>query len=51
LNETVTGFSKTEAAQLPEQTRALVDHWYAQDYQPFQDLVLIYKNYVRLGSN
>lgn len=45
------GFSKAQAAQLPQQSRALVDYWYAQDYQPYQDLAIIYKNYMRLGSN
>ena len=45
------GFAKADAMALPEQTKKLVDYWYAKDYQPFQDLLIIYKNYVRLGSN
>jgi hypothetical protein len=45
------GFVKADARALPEQTKKLVDYWYAKDYQPFQDLLIISKNYVRLGSN
>jgi len=36
--------------QLPAESLEMVDHWYAMDYQPSQDLKLILKSYRRLGG-
>lgn len=35
---------------LPGDSLWLIDHWYAKDYDPFQDLKLILKNYRHLGG-
>ena len=32
------------------QSLQMVDYWYARDYEPSQDLKLIWKSYKRLGG-
>jgi GT2 family glycosyltransferase len=44
------GMPLASVATLPEESRALVDYWYARDYEPVQDLKLLVENYRRLGS-
>jgi O-antigen biosynthesis protein len=44
------GMPLAAAAGLPEESRRLVDYWYARDYEPIQDLKLLVENYRRLGS-
>ena len=36
--------------ELPEQSLQMLDYWYAKDYEPLQDLKIIWKNYKRLGG-
>ena len=35
---------------LPPESLQMVDHWYAKDYEPLEDLKLILKNYRHLGG-
>jgi GT2 family glycosyltransferase len=35
---------------LPEENLKMIDYWYARNYEPLQDLALIFKNYRYLGS-
>jgi GT2 family glycosyltransferase len=44
------GVSLKMQQQLPVESLQMVDHWYATDYQPSQDLKLIFKTYRRLGG-
>jgi lipopolysaccharide/colanic/teichoic acid biosynthesis glycosyltransferase len=37
-------------AALPQESKELIDFWYAKDYDPFDDIKLILKNYKQLGS-
>jgi O-antigen biosynthesis protein len=43
------GISIKTEQQLPRESLRMVDYWYAMDYQPSQDLKLIFSNYRRLG--
>lgn len=43
------GLPPRAARQLTSENVDLVDFWYAQNYEPLQDLSLIVKNYRRLG--
>jgi GT2 family glycosyltransferase len=36
--------------QLPAESLRMVDYWYARDYEPIQDLRLLWKNYQKLGG-
>jgi GT2 family glycosyltransferase len=36
--------------QLPAESLQMVDYWYARDYEPVQDLRLLWKNYRKLGG-
>lgn len=52
LKEGVLGPSgpKKEEQHLPEQSLYMVDYWYAHDYEPIDDLRIIFRHYRRLGS-
>jgi GT2 family glycosyltransferase len=45
------GTIKTLAQSLPADSKTLIDYWYAKKYEPLQDIVLILKNYRKLGSS
>ena len=36
--------------ELPEQSLHTLDYWYARDYEPFQDIKIIWKSYRKLGG-
>jgi hypothetical protein len=44
------GMPVNTAQQLPPESLQMVDYWYARDYEPIQDLRLIWKNYRKLGG-
>jgi O-antigen biosynthesis protein len=44
------GISLNVEQQLPAESLQMVDHWYAMDYQPSQDLKLIFRRYRHLGD-
>lgn len=44
------GMPQDMTQQLPAESLLMVDYWYARDYEPGQDLRLIWKNYKKLGS-
>ncbi len=44
------GLSKNEAQALPESAVYLIDHWYAKNYTPLQDIKTIFKNYRKLDG-
>lgn len=44
------GQTKESRSSLPEESIKLIDHWYARDYEPLQDLSIILKNYRYLGG-
>jgi hypothetical protein len=44
------GNSINSKQQLPAESLQMVDHWYAADYQPSQDLKLIWVSYRKLGG-
>ena len=44
------GIPLTIRQELPEQSLQMVDYWYARDYEPFQDIKIIWKSYRRLGG-
>jgi GT2 family glycosyltransferase len=44
------GVPLASAQQLPAESLQMVDYWYAKDYEPVQDLKLIWKAYPKLGS-
>jgi hypothetical protein len=35
---------------LPAESLRIIDEWYAREYEPVQDLRLLWKNYSKLGS-
>ena len=45
------GTIKTLAHSLPSESKMLIDHWYAKNYEPLQDILLILKNYRKLGNS
>jgi O-antigen biosynthesis protein len=45
-----TGEVVSKVYTIPEESMTLIDHYYASDYDPFQDLWLIIKNYTHLGN-
>lgn len=44
------GLSLHTSPQLPTESLQRVDYWYARDYEPIQDLKVIWKCYRKLGS-
>jgi hypothetical protein len=44
------GFNYAANSQLPQETLQQLDFWYARDYEPIQDLRILFRNYKRLGS-
>jgi O-antigen biosynthesis protein len=44
------GVVKNKACTMRKDSLALIDHYYASDYDPLQDLWLIMKNYKHLGN-
>ena len=36
--------------ELPAESLQMIDYWYAHDYEPWQDLRLVVKNYRYLGG-
>jgi hypothetical protein len=36
--------------QLPAESLQMVDYWYARDYEPVQDIRLLWRNYRKLGN-
>ena len=44
------GISLNTAQQLPAESLQMVDYWYARDYEPVQDLKLLWKTYRRLAD-
>ena len=44
------GFNYAANSQLPQETLQQLDFWYAQDYEPIQDLRILFRNYKKLGS-
>jgi GT2 family glycosyltransferase len=42
--------TKRNQQQLPEESLHMVDYWYAHNYEPLDDLLIIFKNYRHLGS-
>ncbi len=44
------GVGKQEGQPLPQESLQLLDFWYAHDYNPFQDVRIIFENYRNLGN-
>ena len=44
------GVPLSSAQLLPLESRAMMDYWYARDYEPVTDLKLLRRNYRRLGD-
>ena len=44
------GIPRSVKQELPEQSLRMLDYWYARDYDPSQDLKLIWKVYRKLGG-
>jgi hypothetical protein len=44
------GVPPNSSQQLSAESLQIVDYWYARDYEPVQDLRLLWKNYRKLGS-
>ncbi|MBD0331141.1 MAG: glycosyltransferase [Chitinophagaceae bacterium] len=44
------GSSVSGSQSLPEETRNMINYWYAMDYEPVQDLKIILKSYRHLGD-
>lgn len=44
------GVSLNSEQQLPAESLRMVDYWYARDYEPLQDIKLLWKSYRKLGS-
>ena len=45
------GTIKTLTQLLPPDSKTLIDFWYAKKYEPLRDILLILKNYGKLGSS
>jgi hypothetical protein len=45
------GTIKTLTQSLPPDSKTLIDFWYAKKYEPLRDILLILKNYGKLGSS
>lgn len=44
------GIPLTTKQELPDQSLQMVDYWYARDYEPLNDIKMIWKMYRRLGG-
>jgi hypothetical protein len=44
------GTIKALTQSLPQESKTLIDYWYAKNYEPIRDILLILKNYSKLGS-
>lgn len=44
------GIPVSAKQQLPKESLQMMDHWYARDYDPVDDVKLIWKRYRRLGE-
>src|SRR5205823_9501399 len=44
------GLSVNSTQQLPTESLRRMDYWYARDYEPIQDLKILWKSYRALGS-
>lgn len=44
------GLPVNNREQLPSETRQMADVWYASDYEPLQDIKLLWKSYRSLGN-
>ncbi len=44
------GIPQAIRQELPEQGLHTLDYWYARDYEPFQDIKIIWKSYKKLGG-
>jgi hypothetical protein len=44
------GASLKSEQQLPAESLRMVDYWYARDYEPVQDIKILWKSYRKLGS-
>jgi hypothetical protein len=44
------GIPVKASQSLPVESLHMVDYWYAKDYEPVQDLKLLWKTYTKLGS-
>jgi len=44
------GIPLNNKQELPLQSLQMVDYWYARDYEPSQDIKIIWKSYKRLGG-
>ena len=44
------GIPQSIRQELPEQGLHTLDYWYARDYEPFQDIKIIWKSYKKLGG-
>ncbi len=47
---TANGIRTTVTQQLTEESRSMLDQWYARDYDPLDDLKLLWKSYRRSGG-
>ena len=36
---------------LPAESLRMIDDWYAREYEPVEDLKLLWKNYLKLGGD
>jgi hypothetical protein len=44
------GIPITIKQELPVQSLQMVDYWYARDYEPSQDMKIVWRGYRRLGG-
>jgi GT2 family glycosyltransferase len=44
------GIPNNVKQELPEQSLQMVDYWYARDYEPSNDMKILFKTYRRLGG-
>lgn len=47
---TCNGMPATIRQELPQQSLQMVDYWYARDYDPSQDIKILWRMYKRLGG-
>ncbi len=47
---TCNGIPATIKQELPKQSLQMLDYWYARDYDPLQDIKIIWRMYKRLGG-
>ena len=44
------GIPVNSMQSLPAESLRMIDDWYAREYEPVQDLKLLWKNYRKLGG-